>query len=95
MQITRRGNQTRLSISNPIKISTKGWTGKDEAALVHAQNDSCGVGCATVYPAGTMPINSNKRPVLAALAWLPADPHGSEYSALIKRFFDLRGKHIT
>lgn len=47
MQITRRGNQTRLSISNPIKISTEASTEKDEAALAHARNDSCAMGRAT------------------------------------------------
>lgn len=41
MQITRRGNQIGLSISNPIKISTEASIEKDEAALAHAPNDSC------------------------------------------------------
>lgn len=44
MRITRRGNQTSLSISNPIKLSTEASTGKDEAALAHAQTDSCAMG---------------------------------------------------
>lgn len=43
IQITRRGDQTRLSISNPIKISTEASTGRDDV-LAHAQNDGCGMG---------------------------------------------------
>lgn len=40
MQITCKGNQSGLSISNPIKISTDASTAKDEAAPAHAQNAS-------------------------------------------------------